>query len=522
MKKLTKQEVYRLLAKRFSEGFLKLSDIPQPGSMKDMQKAAKRIVKGIKNQENIALVGDYDVDGVVSTALVKEFFALIGYPLKVIIPNRFRHGYGISPKVIEELGDVDLILTVDNGIGAHEAANYCKERNIDLIITDHHTPGERLPSAYAIVNPKQEACDFAYSEICGAQVAWFLIAQLKKELEASVDMKSFLDLLAIAIVADVMPLRHINRPLLQAGLQMFERSERPAVKFLRSVLKKNSFASDDIGFGIAPVLNSAGRMEDAKYALDFLMAKDYFEASVYYARLLAFNSQRKAEEKRVFKESLAYVDDAPFILSVGEDWNEGVVGIVASRLVDRFKKPAVVLTKNSEGIYKGSGRSLGQVDLFGLLSQSAHLLERFGGHKKAAGLAVKEENVESLRKHLASLSAHIPKEDFIDGEEVLGELDFDQIDWELIDILESFAPYGESNPSPKFLAKNVQIVEKRMVGENKDHLLMTLRQKDRVFKAIQFRSEGEPADCLVNIVYQPVKNIFNNTINIQLFIDKIA
>ena len=519
--KLTKERLYQILSDRFKEGFLRLSQLPKPDTLKDMDKAAKRIARAIHDKERIALVGDYDVDGVVSTALMKEFFEIIDYPLQSIIPNRFRHGYGISPMVIEELGDVDLIITVDNGIGAMEAARYCQKKGIDLIITDHHTPSHSLPQAYAIVNPKQEACTFAYEEICGAQVAWFLIAQLKKELGLDLDMRRFLDLLTIAIIADVMPLRHINRALVQAGLQMFERSERPAVKFLRSVLKKNSFASDDIGFGIAPVLNSAGRMEDAKVALDFLTAKDFFEASLYYARLLAFNTKRKQEEKRVFEESLAYVEDSPIILSIGEDWNEGVVGIVASRLVDRYQKPALVLTKKG-ALYKGSGRSLGEVDLYALLAQSSDLLERFGGHKKAAGLAVQAKNIEALRTRLIGLAQKIPKEHFVLDEEVLGELDFDQIDWELIDILEAFAPYGESNPMPKFLAKNVEILEQRMVGEHKDHLLLTLCQKGRTFKAIQFRCEKEPQKSQIDIIYQPIKNIYNNNIYIQLFINKIV
>ncbi len=519
--KLTKERLYQILSNRFKEGFLRLSQLPKPDTLKDMDKAAKRIAKAIHQKERIALVGDYDVDGVVSTALIQEFFEILDYPLQTIIPNRFRHGYGISPVVIEELGDVDLIITVDNGIGAMEAARYCQEKGIDLIITDHHTPSDSLPPAYAIVNPKQEACTFAYEEICGAQVAWFLIAQLKKELGMDLDMRRFLDLLTIAIIADVMPLRHINRPLVQAGLQMFERSSRPAIKFLRSILKKNSFASDDIGFGIAPVLNSAGRMEDAQVALDFLTAKDFFEASVYYARLLAFNTRRKQEEKRVFEESLAYVDDSPIILSLGEDWNEGVVGIVAARLVDRYQKPALVLTKKG-AIYKGSGRSLGEVDLYALLAQSSELLERFGGHKKAAGLAVQAKNVEALRARLVALAKKIPKEHFVLDEEILGELDFDQIDWELIDILETFAPYGESNPMPRFLAKDVEILEQRMVGEHKDHLLLTLRQKGRTFKAIQFRCEKEPQKDQIDIIYQPIKNIYNNNVYIQLFINKIV
>ncbi len=522
MRRLTKADVEAILAKRFSEGFLKLSSIPKPHTFKDMQKAARRIVQAIEGKEKIAIVGDYDVDGVVSTALMKEFFDEIGYEVELVIPNRFKHGYGLTPQIIEELGDVHLIITVDNGINAVEAANRCQEKGIDLIITDHHTPGAELPDAYAIVNPKQKGCDFAYSDICGAQVAWFLIGELKKQMGLELDMRRFLDILVLAIIADIMPLRHINRPLVQAGLKAFEKSERPAIKFLRSVLKKSSFTSEDIAFSIAPVINSAGRMEDAKLALEFLSAQDFLSASVYYARLLALNSQRKAEERRVFEESLKFVEDgSKVIVSVGEDWNEGVVGIVAARLTDRFKRPSIVLTKTKDGLLKGSGRSLGEVDLYKLLEASQKFLKSFGGHKKAAGLSLEQKNLDSFKEHIASLAAKLPKEAFVDDGGVLGELPLWEVDWELIEILERYAPYGESNPMPKFAALDVEVLEWKRVGERQEHLLMTLRQRDRAFKAIWFRSEKEPSER-IDIIYQPIKNIYKNEAYIQLFISKIV
>ena len=522
MKRLTKQDIYQILLDRFQEGFVRLSDIPQPHTLKDMQKAAKRIKEAIEKKQKIVIVGDYDVDGVVATALMREFFDHIGYEIKCIIPNRFKHGYGLSRAIIDEAEDADLIVTVDNGISALDAAQYCQEKGIDLIITDHHTPGEKLPEAFAIVNPKQASCGFAYEEICGAQVAWFLIGELKKQMGLKLDMRQFLDLLAIAIVADVMPLRHINRSLLQAGLRYLEESQRPSIMFLRSTLKKHAFTSDDLGFSIAPVLNSAGRMEDAKLALQFLLAPSFFEASLYYARLLALNSMRKAEEKRVFEESLRFVkDEDPVIVSAGEDWNEGVVGIVAARLVDRFQKPAIVLTKK-EDLYKGSARSLGKVDLYELLQKSSSYLKRFGGHMKAAGLALKQDNLDRFRDLINRYAENLPKELFLDEESVLGELMLDEIDWELIDILERFAPYGESNPMPKFAAFDVEVLDKKEVGEHKNHLLLTLRQNGRVFRAIKFK-HAEPLErANIDIIYYPIRNIFNNSQNIQLYITKIS
>ncbi len=520
MRVLTKKDVYEILKSRFKEGFVKLSALPQPHTLKDMQKASKRVAKAIRDGEKIAVIGDYDVDGVVSTALMMEFFKAAGVDAQFKIPNRFTDGYGLSKALIDRV-DADVIITVDNGISAFEAARYCKEKGIDLIITDHHTPSKTLPEAYAVINPKQEACNFEYPDICGAQVAWFFMAQMKKELGLSLDMKNYLDLLALAIIADVMPLRQINRSLVQAGLRVFEKSQRPSIEFLRNVLKKNEFKSDDLAFGVAPIINSAGRMEDAKIALDFLMAKDYFEASVYYSRLLALNTQRKEEERRVYQESLPFVNEEPVVVSVGEDWNEGVVGIVASRIAEKFNKPTVILTKSSKGYYKGSGRSVGDVDLYSLLEASKSHLLHFGGHKKAAGLALEPDSVEDFKKSMNLYAANIPKEDFISDEGVLGELPFSQVDWELIEILEQFAPYGESNPLPKFAARDVEVLEFRKVGENGAHLLLTLRESGRVFKAIWFRTDFEVKSDRVDIVYHPSKNIFNNTINIQLFLSKI-
>lgn len=216
--RLDKTRLHQLLSERFDGGFSRLSDIPAPELLKDATRSADRIAQAIRNGERITLVGDYDVDGVVSTALVSLFFRELAYPLDVVIPNRFTDGYGVSPRLLDRI-DADLVITVDNGINAVEAARICRERGIDLIITDHHTPGTTLPDAYAIVNPRQEACGYPFPDICGAQVAWLVMAELKRRIGASVDMKQFLELLALAVVADVMPLTGINRAIVQAGLQ---------------------------------------------------------------------------------------------------------------------------------------------------------------------------------------------------------------------------------------------------------------------------------------------------------------
>ncbi|MEO1937940.1 MAG: single-stranded-DNA-specific exonuclease RecJ, partial [Sulfurimonas sp.] len=356
---ITKSDLYEILSSRFREE-KKLSHIPNPSLLHDADRAAKRIADAIKNGQKITLVGDYDVDGVSSTAIMVDFFRQIPYPLEAIIPNRFHDGYGLNPSVLERISnDCELIITVDNGISAIEAGKICKERGIDLIITDHHTPSERLPEAYAIVDPKLKECSYPFKEICGAEVAWLLLALVKKELALQIDMRQFLDILAIAIIADIMPLVDINRTLVKEGLKLISISNRPASVIIRDFLNKSNITSEDIAFQIAPRINSAGRLEDASIALEFFTAPDTATAYKQFELLGQLNELRKETEAQTTKEAIEAVRQEDSIIVVaGEDWHEGVVGIAASRLVDKFERPAIVLSINEAGA-KGSARSIG-------------------------------------------------------------------------------------------------------------------------------------------------------------------
>ena len=403
---LSLDQIQAKLLSRFDGSFSKLKDIPNPELLHDGLKAADRIAQAIKSGEKIALVGDYDVDGVTSTAIIVDFFKQINYPLQAIIPNRFTDGYGISPSVIDRL-DATLVLTVDNGISAVDAALICKERGMDLIITDHHTPGEVLPDCYAIVDPKLPQCDYPFKEICGAQVAWLVLGMVKKALDFQLDMRIYLDLLAIAIVADVMPLIGINRIMVQKGLEQMQRSTRPSIEAIRIFLDKEVLGSEDIGFQIAPRINSAGRLEDASYALEFLTAPDTRTALEAFERLNKLNTYRKDIEAQTTKEALELANPNDTVMVVAkEGWHEGVVGIVAARLVSHFQKPAIVLSADANGFVKGSARSIGNVSLYNLLDQSQAHLEKFGGHKMAAGLGLKVENLEAFT---ATINSHAKK-----------------------------------------------------------------------------------------------------------------
>ena len=520
---ITKQDLFEILSSRF-EREKKLSEIPNPALLHDSTKAAKRIAKAIQEREKITLVGDYDVDGVSSTAIMVEFFKRIPYPLEAIIPNRFSDGYGVNPSVLQRV-DADLIITVDNGIAAHAAAEICKERGIDLIITDHHTPSEKLPDAYAIVNPKLTACDYPFKEICGAQVAWLLLGVLKKELSLQINMGEFLDILAIAIIADIMPLVDINRTVVQEGLKLLSRSNRPASVIIRDFLNKSSISSEDIAFMIAPRINSAGRLEDASLALDFFTAEDTHSAYKKFEQLGKLNELRKETEAETTKEALECVREEDKIIVVAkEGWHEGVVGIAASRLVDHFEKPAIVLSIN-EGEAKGSARSIANVSIYDLIKENESLLSKFGGHKMAAGLGLKPHAIEAFRDAINQSAKKLDAIDFIPQEKITGILETEEIDEELLELLERFEPYGEANERPTFLLYEAEVVAIKLMGADKSHSRIQVRQyphQRKTLEIIAFRKVFEmPKNRKITCSYTVVKNEFNNRVTPQLLLKKI-
>lgn len=523
---LSKATLFELLSQRFMEE-KKLSQIPNPELLHDANKAAKKIADTIKNGKKIAVIGDYDVDGVSATAIVVDFFRQIPYQIEAIIPNRFTDGYGVSPNILKRV-DVDLIITVDNGISALEAAQICKQRGIDLIITDHHTPPEVLPDAYAIVNPKLSSCNYPFEEICGAQVAWLLLGVLKKELNLSIDMRGFLDLLTIAIIADIMPLKDINRTIVKEGLRSIMHSQRAACIIIRDFLNKSIITSEDIAFQIAPRINSAGRLEDATIALNFLTATSTNDAYREFEKLNSLNELRREKESDITKEAIDLVETQEeihdIIVVAQEDWHEGVVGIIASRLVDRFTKPAIVFSIK-DGIAKGSARSLGRVDIFTLIEKNSTLLKKFGGHKMAAGITLEEKDIDLFREAINKTAKILDPDDFTPLEDVIGILPASEIDLELLDILENFEPYGEANSRPLFLARDTKILKIDTFGKDKAHskiIVRDLLDERRDIEFILFKNILEmPQDQKLTCSYRAIKNEFNSKVSVQLIINKI-
>ena len=397
MIKLTKKSIALLLKQRFAEEDISLKDLPNPSLLLDGVKGAKRVAKAILNKEKITIVGDYDVDGVVSTTILSEFFEKIAYPVDFIIPNRFTDGYGVSPKILEQI-NADVVITVDNGISAVQAAIVAKNKGIDLIITDHHTVGEELPDAYAIINPKQDNCTYPFKEICGAQVAWLFAGLIKKEIQSNVDLRQWFDVLSIAIIADVMPLVNINRTLVKTGLKHIQKSTRPAMIIIRKYLNKSVIGSEDIAFQIAPRINSAGRLEDASISFQFITTNNYFEAETLFQEITSLNNKRKKIENDILEKVIASVDNSQnIIIYYDENIHEGVVGIVASKVVKLFQKPAFILSKKFNHL-RGSGRGIGNIDIFQILNHSQDLFLKWGGHKSAGGLSMSVENLEEFRR----------------------------------------------------------------------------------------------------------------------------
>jgi len=519
---LSKEDVRKILSDRFKDDTCNcLGEIPNPNSFKDIDKASSRIVTAIQNKEKIAIVGDYDVDGVVSSVILSEFFDDIGVKYSIIIPNRFNDGYGLNPEIVKRL-KADVIITVDNGISAVEAAVFCKENGIDLIITDHHTVPTVVPDAYAIVNPKQEDCDFPNCEICGAQVAWYLVAALKDKLGLEYNLSKFLDLLCIAIMADMMELKDMNRVMVQKGIQALNCSKRVAFEAIKEYFSKNSLEGDDISFLIAPLINSSGRMEDAKFSYEFLKSKNLEDAILKLEYIVHLNNSRKDEEKNLFESSLEQTSEKENIVIVwGEDWHEGVVGIVASRLSKKFKKPAIVFSLK-DGYAKGSARGIGDVDILSLIEMQEDILLGFGGHKGAAGVSIEEGNLKEFKTRMVEASKDITTKELEAGGDVLGELDIANVDFELLEILEEFAPYGQKNPKPSFILRNALIKVDRVIGRDRRHLKLILLKDNHSIESLFFNYDVDvQRGDIIDILFSVSRNDYRGLVTPQLLIKQI-
>jgi len=478
-----------------------LDHLHDPMLLADMRVAVDRIMAAIERRERIAIHGDYDVDGITSTVILRRALELLGADVVHFIPERLKDGYGLQPAAIERLhaDGVALIVSVDCGIRGAEAARRARELGVDLIVTDHHEPDAELPPALAVINPKRHDCSYPDKYLAGVGVALKLVQALCGRAERNAWLPGFIKVAAIGTLADVVPLVGENRVIAKIGLDLLTRG--PHKIGLRSLLDVSGLTgktidSYHISFLLAPRVNAAGRMSTPDIATRLLLAAD--EAMAEEARQLAMtldgeNLKRQVEEAEILSAAKKIVQTDPDIgarsvlVVAGEGWHRGVIGIVASKLVDAFHRPAIVLSVE-DGVAHGSCRSISKFDMLGALERCAHLFIRFGGHRQAAGLTLDASRIPELRLAVNAVADEVLEpDDLMPRLRIDGDLTFRGITGDVAYGVASLAPFGAGNPRPVFAARRVEIIDgPRMLKER--HLKMALKQDGRIFRAIAWRA----------------------------------
>jgi single-stranded-DNA-specific exonuclease len=509
-----------------------LNDLHDPFLMKDMDIAINRIDDAIRNREKILVYGDYDVDGTTAVSLVYTFLKTMSGDIWYYIPDRYKEGYGISKQGIDwaKENGYGLIIALDCGIKSNDKIDYANELGVDFIICDHHRPGIEIPNAVAVLDPKRKDCNYPYKELSGCGIGFKLIQGFAQKNGIPFNqIEQYLDLVAISIAADIVPITDENRVLAHFGLQRLNREPRPGVKAILDLGGiKRELSITDIVFAIAPRINAAGRMEHGNKAVELLISKNENLASFLGDDIDENNTKRKSLDQLITDQALQQIeDDIAFnnrksTVVYNEEWHKGVIGIVASRLIDKFYRPTIVLTR-SNGMVSGSARSVKDFDVYNAIESCSELLEQFGGHMYAAGLTMKEENVQKFQDRFEEVVAATIEDRMLVREiEVDAELSLKDITPKFYKILKQFAPFGPGNMSPIFLSHEVRDNGKgRVVGNN--HLKLTLTQQDiqpGVFDGIAFQLGHhhpmvEQKDSF-EIVYHVEENNFNNRITLQL------
>ena len=507
-----------------------LSDLHDPYLMKDMDKAVARIEQAIVSGENIMVFGDYDVDGTTAVSLVASYLKTIYPNVATYIPDRYLEGYGISFKGIDYADDneISLIIALDCGIKSINHVAYGKEKNIDFIICDHHRPGESIPDAVAVLDPKRVDCFYPYDELCGCGIGFKLVQALGMNRNQTIeDLEPYLDLVATAIAADIVPMTGENRILAKFGLQVINSSPRPGIQALIHQVKKKELTITDVVFIIAPRINAAGRIKHGNHAVELLSEFNLEQAIAFAAEIEMYNSSRKELDKQITVEALNQIDvnnekERFSTVVYQEDWHKGVIGIVASRLIETYYRPTLVFTKSGDKL-AASARSVYGFDVYNALEACSEHLEQFGGHMYAAGMTLAEENYEKFKvafenevKNTISAEQREPRIS-IDM-----ELNFEDIDEKTMRILKQFEPFGPQNMTPVFATKNVRDTGYgKPMGLNEEHLKLFVKQNNSEgYAAIGF-GLGEKYDLIANrkpieVAYSLSENEWNGKTSLQL------
>ena len=519
-----------------------LNNIRSPFSLVDMDAAVNRIYKAISGNEKILIFGDYDVDGVTATVILLDFLRYAGADVSYYIPHRVTEGYSIQPVHISRYARphrIDLIITADCGSDSHQAVLAAKRSGIDMILTDHHTIMENMPSALAVINPKRRDCPADLRNLAGVGVAFFLLICLRTHLREKgfwqerpePNLKNYCDLVALGTVADMVPLVEENRILCKTGLKLIHTGRRPGLKALleASAIHNDVLDADDIAFRLAPRINAAGRMDHAARAVELLTAKHIDSARNTAHTLNLLNQKRRQIEQGILAEIQRYIENDTSLLQqrslvlAGEGWHAGVLGIVASQISNLYYRPVVLITTR-DGIGMGSGRSVAGLNLYDALTFCEPYLENFGGHSMAAGLKIRQENIADFQNAFENVIQRMAQPgDLTPTLSIDSKLDFNTISDVLVSELESLMPFGAGNPEPLFMTADVAVVSAKIVGKN--HRRMILRQSSTpntpAFQAIQFNVDSDVSikKHFSQIVFKLRWNRWKNRKTVQLMVE---
>jgi single-stranded-DNA-specific exonuclease len=502
-----------------------------PMLFRQMPVAAARVIEALRRDERIGIYGDYDVDGISGSAVLVRFFRALGHDPALYIPHRLRDGYGVSAAGVQRLAadGTRLMITVDCGGVSHAEIALARTLGMDTIVCDHHqVSGTPLP-AHAVLNPIEADAGFPFSGLCGAGVAFYLALGVRQRLREAgqanlPDLRRYLDLVTLGTIADIVPLLEENRVLVKHGLRELLQTQSRGLMALKAVSGVTAVSTGVVGFRLAPRINAGGRLAEAVRAVELLVTEDPARAEQLAAELDQENRTRQAIEQEILTDAVHQVErqtdftDRRSIVLASANWHPGVIGIVASRLVERFYRPTVLLAISSDtGIARGSGRSIRGFNLYDAFKACGHTLEGFGGHRMAAGLSIREEQIPAFAALFeAAVRSATRPQDFVPETNVDAELKLADIDDRLLGELERLEPHGPGNPEPVFLSRRVRVVSRRTVGEN--HLKLSVRDGDRALPAIGFRMAGAAVEegAWLDILFSPEINEWNGNRSLQL------
>ncbi|MGD2163233.1 MAG: single-stranded-DNA-specific exonuclease RecJ [Anaerolineales bacterium] len=510
-------------ATKFLEGEYAEGD--DPFRILNMEVAAERILTAIDSREPIVIYADYDADGVSASALLYTGIRTLGGSVATYFPDRFTEGYGLNLTAVENLAreGCSLLITVDCGIRAYAEALRAKELGIDLIITDHHVPGESLPQNYALINPRQPDDEYPFKALAGVGVAYKLM-QAVRRLRGVEDNPADLELVTIGTVADLVPLVGENRFLVRRGLELLNQTRHPGIQSLIEVSghQSGSVNASAIGFGLGPRINAAGRLKTARLAFDLLVSKDLQSAKVLAEQLDRINRDRQEMMNAVVEQAFAAYEQLTtpgnVIVDFNKDYHEGVIGLAASKLTEALYRPAIVGSLSANYIV-ASARSIPGFHITRALEKATSILERFGGHSAAAGLKIKKDNIEMLQETLEkSFKEQMAGKILKPVLEIDGEAEFSELDDRMLRFHDKLAPFGVENQRPMLVTRNVRVLKKRTVGSDGSHLKLTLEQAGRPFDAIAFRM-GERISALtpvIDVAFRLERNHYLGYVTLQL------